>query len=1476
MKNLKAFGRIDTALPALPALLALLTLLTLSTLSPPAHAQGFVFTDTSIQVREGATEEFRIKLSQQPSAAVTVSLNASGELQIDAELQQSGLQDTQTFTPSNWDTYQRVRVLGKPDSDSIDGSASISLTASGGGYDGVNASIQVTVLDDDLLTIVSTGAGEMIEGHTTSSISFRLSSRPFADVTVILGWLESHYADPHVAIDTDPQTAGNQNTATFTHSNWNITRTATLTPINDADALYGIGELYIRLPNGAYQSRSFSVIDDDIEMAVSPTSLTVTEGETGSFKVRMSNPPGNVNNWTTLTLASNNTDVTFSPNRLHFHKSNWSGFQTVTVTAGQDGDAVDDTAIISMNDSYGLLNASVTVSVTDDDGAASRLILSSASLALDEGASAIFKVHLSSQPQGDRTVSLASSNSDVTFTPETLNFYRDTWDAAQTVTLSAAQDADILDEDATINLTGANIIAKSLAVSVTDDDDPTVGLTLSAASLTLNEGASTTFTVRLAAQPRSGRSITLSSTSSDVTLTPATLDFSTSNWSAAQTVTVRAAHDKGAADSTATVNLAGKRIIAASLAVSVADDEDVAVGLTLSAASLTLNEGASTSFTVQLAARPGNDRTVSLASTSSDVTVTPAVLSFSTSNWNTTQTVTVSAAHDNDTADDSAIINLTGDQVTAGAVTVAVTDDDLAGSVALTLSRQELTVGEGSAATFTVRLAAAIAGNRTVNLTSSNPNVKLHNYSGAPSRQLSISFTPQSWGTPQTVRVLPGIDDDGIDDISIISLSGARVFEQSLRVTVIDKDTPAEMILSATSLTLREGASASFTVRMLSQPRGGDRIVNLASTNPDVTFTPATLNFYRDTWDAAQTVTVSAAQDDDEINDSATINLTGHQLIAGAVTVAVTDDDAEGSVGLTLSATSLTVGEGSAADFTVRLAAAITGNRTVSLASGNPDVTLYNYSDPAAGQISLSFTPQNWSAPQTVRVLAASDDDVVDDMATITLSGGQIVGQSLQVTVSDDDAPAGLVLSVENLTLQEGASATFTVRLAAQPRGGDRIVNLASTNPDVTLAPATLRFFRNTWSADQTVTVSAAQDDDAADDNATITLTGDGITSGSVEVTVTDDDIGLALSAASLKLSEDSTATFTARLTGQPESDQTVTLASTNSDVTFTPATLSFFRDTWSADQTVTVSAAQDDDAADDSATINLTGADIAAAAVTVDVLEAIEINRSKNYIIVKEGASAASFYIVLESQPSVDRTIGITTSYTGLKVSAGGGAPSGNLTLTFTAANWNARQTVTVSADQDSESGDRDESIYFTRGPGLVNKSGVNWRVRVQILDDDMGLVLSDTSLRVDEGASGTFTVRLASQPAISRTVELASSNPDVTFSPATLTFSGDNWNTAQTVTVSAAQDDDDVDDSATINLTGDGLVSTSVNVSVADDDGTSGLNLSALWPAEGRGAAGRRLDRRRPEDQPHNIPHDRHVSRGFDHRWRHPTAPA
>ena len=105
------------------------------------------------------------------------------------------------------------------------------------------------------------------------------------------------------------------------------------------------------------------------------------------------------------------------------------------------------------------------------------------------------------------------------------------------------------------------------------------------------------------------------------------------------------------------------------------------------------------------------------------------------------------------------------------------------------------------------------------------------------------------------------------------------------------------------------------------------------------------------------------------------------------------------------------------------------------------------------------------------------------------------------------------------------------------------------------------------------------------------------------------------------------------------------------------------------------------------------------------------------------------------------------------------------------------------------------------------VNIAGV----AVAVTDDETaGVTVSETALEVAEGGSGSYTVRLNTQPTSNVVISVTKTgSTDVTLdtdtgtsgNQTTLTFTPANWDTAQTVTVAAAQDADAVDDAAAIS---------------------------------------------------------------------------
>ena len=110
---------------------------------------------------------------------------------------------------------------------------------------------------------------------------------------------------------------------------------------------------------------------------------------------------------------------------------------------------------------------------------------------------------------------------------------------------------------------------------------------------------------------------------------------------------------------------------------------------------------------------------------------------------------------------------------------------------------------------------------------------------------------------------------------------------------------PARVVVDPASLTVVEGRSRTYAVDLSARPTGEVTVTIASNATAVVTVNPAALTFTADNWSTPQSVTVTAPQDDDEANGSATLS---HTASGGGVTatgptvrVTVTDDDKEGA-----------------------------------------------------------------------------------------------------------------------------------------------------------------------------------------------------------------------------------------------------------------------------------------------------------------------------------------------------------------------------------------------------------------------------------------------------------------------------------------------------------------------------------------------------------------------------------------------------
>lgn len=562
-----------------------------------------------------------------------------------------------------------------------------------------------------------------------------------------------------------------------------------------------------------------------------------------------------------------------------------------------------------------------------------------------------------------------------------------------------------------------------------DDDPPAPGsFQLSATSgLTATEGGSNaTFTVTLDKAPTASVTVAVaSSVPAQATVSPATLTFTTSNWNTPHGVTVTAVADQvddGNQGFTITLAAASSADAAFNL-VDPSDPTGQAIdvdtrGITTTPSSglLTSEGGQQATFTVALASKPTASVTLGvLTADATEGTASPSSLSFTTSNWNTPQTVTVTgqsdAISDGDIAyniDVSVTASADTGYASVSAVHASATNRSLGTFVLSAVSGIDATEG-GLTGSFTVTLSRAPTADVTVGVSSSNTSIATVSTS-------SLTFTSGNFNVPQTVTVTATNDlvDDG--DLAYSTILAAAVSADPLfsgvdpanpSGTAIDNDVAAIALASATQVVVTEASGAGHTatrgVHLATQPTGNVVIGVASGDATEATASPATLTFTTSNWNVNQDVTITAADDllsdgartyniDLTIDQTATADSVYDNVTAGAISAKTTDDEPAAAKQIVLNKSTVTTAEPHGTDtFTVVL-------------SAQPSDTVYLSISADAGAVpepyNLTFTDSNWDQAQTVTLTA--ENDLIDNVPDVTYT------VTVQVDSSDDTEYAAL------------------------------------------------------------------------------------------------------------------------------------------------------------------------------------------------------------------------------------------------------------------------------------------------------------------------------------------------------------------------------------------------------------------------------------------------------------------------------------
>ena len=350
------------------------------------------------------------------------------------------------------------------------------------------------------------------------------------------------------------------------------------------------------------------------------------------------------------------------------------------------------------------------------------------------------------------------------------------------------------------------------------------------------------------------------------------------------------------------------------------------------------------------------------------------------------------------------------------------------------------------------------------------------------------------WDDAQTVTVTAAEDDDGVTDavatlIHTISGGGyASTTVPNVEVSITENDT-ANIVLSEPGLTLTEGdaVGSSYTVKLATKPSGTVSVSITGHADTDLSLDKTTLTFIVNDWDTPQTVTVEAGQDDDTVNDAATLTHTAsggdYANVTKDLPVTVTDDDPQ--VTVKFGADTYTVSEGNTATITVTLSADPQSTVIIPLeATGQDGATSDDYHVPS------SVTINGGETSKTFEFMAMADD-VSDNGESVMIGFGTNLPSRVtkgtpkeaRVTIRQMSPQLGSGVTVQfeadAYTVSEGSMATITVTLSADPQS-TVVIPITATNQggatssDYSIVSSSVTF--NSGDTSQTITFSAKED----------------------------------------------------------------------------------------------------------------------------------------------------------------------------------------------------------------------------------------------------------------------------------------------------------------------------------------------------------------------------------------------------------------
>ena len=747
--------------------------------------------------------------------------------------------------------------------------------------------------------------------------------------------------------------------------------------------------------------------------------------------------------------------------------------------------------------------------------------------------------------------------------------------------------------------------------------------------------------------------------------------------------------------------------------------------------------------------------------------------------------------------------------------TITITSED---SHYVLVNQGSLTVEKGKTATYTVVLTDQPTQDVTV-----TPQFVGYVTAGGP-----VTFTRDNWSTPQQITVT-GVEF-GTDRITHqvtsddANFSSSKTFGVQVKVTPPMVVKPTKFYEITSAVTAAEGETAELTVT-LSEAAPADMTFNVAYNYGGSTATAADTGSGRPAsvtvalGDTTATISVPIAPDQQvESDETLKISITPGQGVtahwgkkaAGAQTATITIKDA--TIAISVGQAEYNVGEGDGSiSVPITLSSAALEELRLAISPGSTRTATrgQDYRHPNTVTIAKGATTANFTVDILEDKTQESAETFHANLSVEAPAAGYGIGVpgGARITITDNDT-AGVTVSDDSRSVMEGRSITYTLTLDSKPTRYVIITPISNATDKATVSDRVI-FTPEDWNRPKTITVTGVAPGTAAISHQA--SSGDLFYSSSlsvdqVQITVTPSSVyEISAAAASeggnaeltITLHEDAPAgglEFTVTTGYVVGEGQTAAAAA---DLSSPPATVSVLENQRTATLSIPIAR---DALVEGEETFTVTIATTATGwSKMADGADTAKVTITD---LTREVSLAASSYSVGESDGKV--TVGLSVSgahadtITATLTFTDGGATrntdygdsSATAQVSFAPGETSATLDIAIHTDVLAE-GSETFTIAITAVSAGHAIHASNNAATVTITDDNSaGVTVTPTTLSVVEFGANTYTVALGTKPTANVIVTPTSSATDHATVSGSVTFTPDNWNVPQEITVSGVQE--------------------------------------------------------------------------------------